>query len=200
MAEEHLQLLGRGGQVDLIPGLQLEVAGGDDGLLAPSHGADQHPDPDGLIEVAEPHPVEGGVGRQSVFHQLQAALGEGLQLHGRGEPQHTGDLPGGGLLRIDGHSEAQLLPHEAELYLVIRVADAGDGVLHPQLFGNQAGQNVDLVAGGGGDQQVGLVGLRLLLDAIAGAVAAHAHDVIDVDDIVDQLGMLVDHGDLMLRG
>ena len=63
---------------------------------------------------------------------------------------------------------------------------------HAQLFRHQTGQNIDLVAGGGSDQQIRLAYLRLLLDLIAGSVAANAHNVIDIDDIFYELGFLVD--------
>ena len=69
---------------------------------------------------------------------------------------------------------------------------------HAQLFRHQAGQNIDLVAGGGGDQQIRLAYLRLLLDLIAGSVAADAHNVIDIDDIFYELGFLVDDRDPVL--
>ena len=102
------------------------------------------------------------------------------------------------LLWIDGHGEAQLAPHEAELRLVLRVANAGDGVGHAQLFRHQAGQNIDLVTGGGGDQQIRLAYLRLLLDLIAGSVAADAHNVIDIDNVFYELGFLIDDRDPVL--
>ena len=200
VAEELLQLPGRGGEVDLVPRLQLKVAGGNDGLPLAGHGADQHPHLDVLIQIRKAHAAKGGFLRQPVFHQLQPALGERLHLHGRGEPQHPGDLPGRRLFRGDGHTEAQLVPHEAQLLLVLRVPHPGDGVLHTQLLGHQAGQNIDLVIGDGGDQQLRLVHLRLLLHGIAGAVSADSHHVIDVDDIFNQVWVLVDDGDLVVHG
>ena len=40
--------------------------------------------------------------------------------------------------------------------------------------------------------------LCLLLHIVAGAVAAHAHHVIDVDDVLHQVRILIDHCDLVL--
>ena len=198
--EELGQLVRRGGQINLVARPQDEIAGGDDGLPLPGHGADQDPDPDIPVEVGQLHPVQGGALRQAVLHQLQAALGEGLQLHGRREPQDAGNLSGCRLLRIDGHGEAQLVAHEPQLLFVLWIADAGDGVLHAQLFRHQARQNIDFVTGCGGDQKLGLVHLRLLLHIVAGTISADGHHIINVDDIFNQLGIFVDHRDLVARG
>ena len=61
-----------------------------------------------------------------------------------------------------------------------------------QLLRHKARQDVQLVVGGRGDQQVGPAHLRLLLHLVAGAVAADAHHIIDIDDIFNQLRALVD--------
>ncbi len=200
MPEELGQLVRGGGEVDFIPRPEDEVTGGDDGPALPGHGADQHPDPDVPVQVRQGQAVQGGVGGEAVFHQLQPPLGKGLHLHGGGEAEHPGNLPGGGPLGVDGHGEAQLVPHKAELLFILGVADAGDGVLGPQLPGHQAGEDVQLVAGGGGDQELRLFHLRLFLHAVNRAVAADSHNVIDVDDVVDELGVLVHHGDVVPVG
>ena len=200
VSEELLQLPGRGGQVDLVPRPQGEVAGGDDGLPLSGHGADQHPHLDAPVQLRQPDPIQRRVLRHPVLHQLQAALGEGLQFHGGREAQHPGDLPGGGRLRIDGHGQPQLAAHEPQLPAVLRIPDPGDGVLHAQLLGHQAGEDVDLIAGGGRDQQLRVLHVRFLLHVIAGAVSADSHHVIDVDDIFNQVWVLVDDGDLVVHG
>ena len=197
--EKLLQLAGRRGEVDLVAGTQLEVAGGDDGLLLSGHGADQDPDLEAAVQVRKTHSVQLAVLRQAVLHQLQPALGKGLQLHGGWEAEHTGDLTGSGLLRVDGHGEAQLRAHEAQLLFILRIADAGNGVVHAQLLGHKAGQNVDLVAGGGGNQQIGMSHVRLLLHLVAGAVAAYPHDVVYINNILHQLVIFVHHGDLVVH-
>ena len=200
MLEELGELIRRGGKIDLVTAPKLELTGGDDGLSLPGNGADQHPDPDVPVQVAEPQAVQSGILGQAVLHQLQPALGEGLQLHGRRKPQHAGDLPGGGLFRVNGHGEAQFLPHEAKLRLILRIADTGDGVPHAQLLRHQARQNIQFVAGDRGDQQVRPANLRFLLHLVAGAVAADAHDVVDVDDIFNDLLVFVNDRHPVLGG
>ena len=191
--EKRRQLIRRGGDIDLIPGFQPEIAGGNGGLPFPGHRADQHPRPGVFVKIQQLHAVQRRPFRQAVLHQFQPPLGEGFQLHGRREPQHAGDLMGRGLFRVDGHGKAQLSPHEPQLRLIFRVADAGDGMGHPQLLCHQTGKNVDLVAGGGGDQEIGLTHLRLFLHLIAGAVAADAHHIINVDDIFNEARLLIDN-------
>ena len=140
--EELGQLVRGGGEVDFVPRPEDEIAGGNDGLSLPGHGADQHPDPDVPVQVRQGQAVQGGIGGEAVFYQLQPPLGEGFHLHGGGETEDPGNLPGGGPLGIDDHGQAQFLPHEAELLFIFRVADAGDGVADAQLFGHQAGEDV----------------------------------------------------------
>ena len=200
MPEELGQLVRGGGEVNLVPRPENKVAGGDDGLSLPGHGADQHPDPDVPVQVRQGQAVQGGVGGEAVFHQLQPSLGEGFHLHGGGETEDPGNLPGGGPLGIDDHGEAQFVPHEAELLFIFRVADAGDGVADAQLFGHQAGEDVQLVAGGGGDEELRLFHLRLPLYAVDRAVSADPHDIVNINDAVDQPGVLVYDRDIVPVG
>ena len=180
--------------------MEFKVTGGDDGLSLAGHGADQHAYPQIPVQVGKAHPVEHAALRDPILHQLHAALGKGLQLDGIGKTQYAGDLAGRGLFRVDDHGKTQILPHEAQLLFILRVTDPGDGVAHAQLLGHQARHNVDLVAGGGGDQQIGLVRLRLLLHLVNGAVAAHAHDIMDIDDIVNEVVVMVDDRHLVFLG
>ena len=87
-----------------------------------------------------------------------------------------------------------------ELAAVFRAADTGDGVLHTHFLRHKAREDINLVAGGSGDQQIGLLHIRLLLHIVAGAVAAYAHHIIDVDDVLNQMWILVDHCDPVLHG
>ena len=70
----------------------------------------------------------------------------------------------------------------------------------PQLLRHQARQNVDLVAGGRGDQQVGPARLSLLLHFVTGAVAADAHYIVDIDDVFNELLIFVNDCHPVLSG
>ena len=41
--------------------------------------------------------------------------------------------------------------------------------------------------------------IRLLLHVIAGAVAAYPHDIVDIDNILHQMRILIDHGNSVLN-
>ena len=71
-------------------------------------------------------------------------------------------------------------------------------MLRAQLFGDEAGQDVDLITGRCGDQQVCAVLKRLLLHVIAAAVAGHAAHIIDVDNVLNQVRVLVDDHNIIV--
>ena len=198
LAEEGFQVEGRGRQVNLIPRLQGGRAGGDDGLVAAGDSADQNFYTDVAVEIGQLQAHQRVVVGQAVLNQLEPLAAELLALDGRGKAQHAGDFPRGGLLRVDDHRQAQFVAHKVQLLFVLRVADTRDGVLGAQFFGDQAGQNVDLVAGRGGDKQVCAVLEGFLLDLIAAAVAGHSAHIIDVYDILDQFRILVDDNDVVV--
>ena len=198
LAEEAFQLTGAGGQVNLVAFLQHRSAGGDDGLLAAGDRADQNFNADVAVQVAQLQTHQGVALVDAVLHQLKPLAAELLALDGRGEAQHPRDLAGGGLFRVDDHRQAQLIAHKAQLLLVLRVADTGNGVLRAELFRHKAGKDVDLIAGGRGNQKIRTVLERLLLDLIAATVAGHAAHIIDVYNILDQVRVLVDNDNVIV--
>ena len=197
-AEEGLKVPGRGGQIDLIPRLQRKGTGGYDRLTAACDRTDQDLDADVAVEVCQLQADQRVVLGQAVFDQLKPLAAELLALDGRGEAQHPRDLAGGGLFRVDDHRQAQLIAHKAQLLLILRVADTSNGVLRAELFRHKAGKDVDLIAGGRGNQKIRTVLERLLLDLIAATVAGHAAHIIDVYNILDQVRVLVDNDNVIV--
>jgi len=65
-------------------------------------------------------------------------------------------------------------------------------------FGDEAGQDVALITGRCGDQQVCAVLKRLLLHVIAAAVAGQTAHVIDIDNVLDQVRVLVDDDNVVI--
>ena len=198
LAEEAFQLAGAGGQVNFVAFLQHRSAGGDDGLLAAGDRADQNFNADVAVQVAQLQTHQGVALVDAVLHQLKPLAAELLALDGAGETQHTGDLPRGGLLRVDDHGKAQLLAHKVELLFVLRVTDTRNSMRCTELFCYKAGQNIGLVAGGGGDEQVGAILKGVLLDVVAAAVARHTADIVDVYEALDQVRILVDNDNIVL--
>ena len=68
--EKRGQVVRRGGDIDLVSGLQLKITGGNGGLPLPGHGTDQNSGPGVPINVQQPHAVQSRPLRQAVFHQL----------------------------------------------------------------------------------------------------------------------------------
>lgn len=114
-----------------------------------------------------------------------------------GELEELIGLLGGGLLGIYREGQPQLLPHGDQLIRVLRVADPGDGVLDAQLFGGEAGQQVELVPAGGGDEHLRLFHAGLPEGGHGGAVAHHGHDVKLLGALGKHLGVGVDDGDVV---
>ena len=71
-------------------------------------------------------------------------------------------------------------------------------MLRAELFRHKAGKDVDLIAGGRGNQKIRTVLERLLLDLIAATVAGHAAHIIDVYNILDQVRVLVDNDNVIV--
>ena len=71
-------------------------------------------------------------------------------------------------------------------------------MLRAQLFGDEAGQDVDLITGRCGDQQVCAVLKRLLLHVIAAAVAGQTAHVINIDNVLDQVRVSVDDDNVVI--
>ena len=67
MPEKLRQLVGRGGQIDFVAGFQNKVAGRNNRLVFPRHGADKHANPRVPVEFKQADSVERGVFRQTVL-------------------------------------------------------------------------------------------------------------------------------------
>ena len=80
-----------------------------------------------------------------IYPGSEAALGEILHLHRRGQPQDMKQFLRRELIGIDRERQFQMLSQEAlRSGAVFRVADPRDGVLHPHAFCNEAGEHIRL--------------------------------------------------------
>lgn len=75
------------------------------------------------------------------------AVGEGFDVHGKGEAQQPGNFLSGGAFRVDDLIDIQLFLQKGQAFGVFRVANAGDGIAGTQLFGGQAADHVQFVVG-----------------------------------------------------
>ena len=177
LPEKPLRLLRTCHHGDPVPGLQLELTGGDDDVkLPPLHRADQHVGTE-LSDVLQRHAVQRGTRRHAGFENFHMPSGKGVDFDGRGEPQYPGHFRGAGFLRVDGHAEPQIVLDEVQFLHVHGVAHPGDGVPRAQLLADEAAQQVQLVRAGTGNDEVCLIRSGLQLNLPGSAVALHDHHV-----------------------
>ncbi len=128
-------------EADPVSGGKPELAGGNiDVLFSPLHGADQQLCPDKGGKLHQRPPLQNGTGGKLEGEQLHPSSGEGVGFDGRGNPQAPGNLRGAGHLRVDAEAQPQVIGDERQTFVVFGIPDPGDGVLGPQLFGDEAAQ------------------------------------------------------------
>ena len=177
-AEELVQTVRLAHQIELVPHLGHKGAVGDEHPALPLYSAEQQGQP---LDPAG-QGVQGGAHQKvpllkAKAHQLHPAPAEGLDIGGGGKAEQAGDLQGGGPLGVDHHVDLQVLAQLGQGAVILRVADAGDGIFCPQIFGYQGADHVHLVGIGGGHHQVGAVRPGLPQHIGGHAVALYRHNV-----------------------
>ena len=94
--------------------------------------------------------------------------------------------------------QAQRLLDIGTVSQVNRIAHPGDGFAFGKPAGQHAAQQVDLVAVGHGDEDIGPPDIGPLEHLVARAVARNAHDVVNVGRLADPLRVGVDDGDVVV--
>ena len=135
---------------------------------------------------------------QAKAHQLHPAAAEGLNVGRRGEAQQAGDFPRRGVFRVDDHIDAHVLFQFVQAQVILRVADAGDGVLGSQVLGGETADHVHLVGVGGSHQQIGVLCSRFPQGVGGYAVALDAHNVQRVGGAVQGAVLGVHDSNVML--
>ena len=150
------------------------------------------------MEIVQGHPRQGVLFRHPEADHVDAPSGEGFHREGRRKAQDPGDLLGRPQVGIDQHIQADLPLQHPGVPAILRVPDPGDGVLRPQLFGDQAAHQVRLVQIGHGDDQVRAADPRRVQHADAGSIALHAHDVQGAVGPVQGCGVVIHDGDVVI--
>ena len=195
--EKFRRDLRTGDEADMVAALQHEAAVGDMYLVRPAlDHADQHACVH-AAKVGKTQPVERRAFGNRDLVKLHAAAGEGVDFDGRRRAQNARDLRCAGKLGVESHAQAEILLHELERGIIFRIAHARNGVVHAELFGDQAGEQILLVRGHDGDDQIGLRNASLGLCFDADAVALDGHDVQPVADVGERLGAAVDDRDVV---
>ena len=179
--------------------MQNEAAVGDADAAVTLHSTDQGPLLDLFRQVEELCPIQAVALGQAEGHDLQLAVGEGIDLRGGGELERAGDLLRGDIVGIDDEAE----PHEAlerfDIIHVILVPEAGDGVPGAHLARKLAGDKVCLVIAGGGDEHIGFRDLSFAQHGRGGTASAHAHHIHGARGVFQQLAVRVDERDVVPR-
>ncbi len=101
-------------------------------------------------------------------------------------------------LRIDCHTQMQVLFQESDLTVVNRISDPRNGVLCPQSLRQQTAQHIQLVCGCTGNDQVSVRHVRLLLHLHIRAVAGDTENVHAVQSFLQLPRVLVDQYDIII--
>ena len=102
------------------------------------------------------------------------------------------------ILGVDDHIDADLPLEEVGLLVVLRAADTGHGVAGPQLFGDQAADDIQLIGAGDCHHQIRRPDAGLQQDLDGGAAALHTQDVQCAVGISQRLEILVDEHQIVV--
>lgn len=201
VAAEKVQDLGAGAaDVNDVAGLEAEIPLWDDGLAIALNDDDEDVLLELVLKFCEGLADEGMILRQRIFDDVDAPAHEGFDARCRWKAQEAGDLTGRFALRIDDGVDADAFLDEALVRGVFVLADAGDGVFGAHLLGEDAGDDVDLVLRGDGDENVGVGGVGALQGVDVNAAGGDAGDVCGVDEAFELVGVLFDDDDVVLVG
>ena len=185
--------------IDRIALEKLVLPAGDDGLHAArdGHGAELRDRPVGRqIDQIAPQQRRGRL--QTEHHQREASARE-IDIVGRGGvTQQIYHLQRSHLLGVeqvvDAHADEHLLVVGLQIFVVV---DAGDGLLGPQLLGHDGRQNVLVLVVIDGDEQIAPTHARLAQHGESRGVALDRNQVGEAAQLVQRLGVAVDHRDVV---
>jgi len=196
--QQLLQLGRLGREHDAVARLRHEAAVRDHCRFPPAHGAEQEISLKALAQLHQRLAAELGFLPQRQLHHQKAAIGEGLHLRRRRKLQNLVKLQRRKPIRIDDERNIELLPQEFEIPVVIlRIADARNGIGDAHAFCKVARQHIQLVRAGRRDEQLGPVYACLLQNVAVRAAAADAHAVKGVCDLSDHVRRRIHCDDLM---
>ena len=196
LAKQLMQLVRRADHGDIVAGGEHKVAVRDRNAALALHGADEDAVAVAAAEIVQAQTVELAALAQLELHELHKAVGKRLDLRGGRETQRARDLLGGGALGVDGQTQPQLVLQQRHVLIILLVAHARDRMRSAELAPDHAADEVRLVRGRRGDEQVGVrnVGNAQLIHIRA----ALDHDHIQRGgDIGSALRVTLDDSDVM---
>ena len=111
----------------------------------PFHQCNQNVGAEACAEITQHDPVQRALFRDSVFDDLDAALGKGIDPGCARETQNTGNLLGTLILRINDLRQTHGIPQESHLIQIQRITNPGNHMLCPQFTGCDAAYHVYFV-------------------------------------------------------
>ena len=171
------KILFRCGNANVVACFQTEIARGDINDVISQYGADEEAVVKDISQVKKLFAAEGRFFGYGDFRKLYAAVAERVDLGNGGEAEHTVNGFGDRKVGIDGEGDIHFLLHEVHELGVFGRSYARDGVLGSELSCCGASENVDLVACGQRDQQIGFFRARRTKHGNVRAVARKADHV-----------------------
>ena len=194
----ELAKLGVGGcDIDLVACHQPERAVRDGQLLTAQNCADQHVQSELRRDRRKPYPVQNAALRHTDLCKLHASLGKGLDVDGIRIAQHPRDLIGCLELGVDHHGDTQLLTHKDELLGVAGIAHTRHRMSGAELACHQTAHDVGLVGIGHRDDDVRCLDTRFLQVTNDECAAAHALNVVVIDQTFDNIRVVVHDSDVV---
>ena len=176
LLEEGVRLFLRGKEGDLIALLQHEVTVRDDDPAVTLHRTHQNVALEPGGDLADSYAVQC-IGQRKL-DQPHAAVREGIDLAGTGEPQQMGDLLCRCHFRVDDGGNTDLLFDKVQLVAVRRVAHAGNAVAVTRLFGKHTAKQVQFVRSSDRNEHVRILNARLGQGGDGRAIAHDAQHIV----------------------
>ncbi len=155
-AKQLMQLVRRADHGDIVPGGEHEIAVRDRDTALALHGADENAVAVAAAKIVQAQAVKLAARAQLKLHEFHKAVAKRLDFRSRRKAQRTRDLLGGSALGVDGHAQAQLVLQQGHVLIILLVAHARDRVCGAELAPDHAADEVRLVRGRRGDEQVGV--------------------------------------------
>ena len=193
IVHDRLGRLVVGDDIDRISLVEHVARMRDDGLVvaADGHRAERRAAQGVDVRHRLARKLRGGIYREN--HEREPAPRKVHVLGGGGVSQQIDYLPCGYLLRIEQVVDAQVHEHLLIVRLkVFVVVDTGDGFACAELFGEDGGDDVDVLLVVHRDEEVGLAYGGFPERGESGAVALYRHDVGHSLHVVEQPGVGID--------
>ena len=199
IAQQLLNFCGRCGQTDGIAAFQHKITVGDEDLFVALYETDQE-----LRAVVfdahlgQTHTVESRVVFQAYLDHFHVLPGKCFDFDGGRQLEHVVKLFCRLFFRIDGKGKGQFSAHEAKrVVIVFGIADTCDSMLGAHAACKKAGEHIQFVRVGYGNEYIGVFDTGLGERFAVGSISDDAHCVIDIGDFRNNSSICIKRCDVM---